>query len=682
MADSTTDMFVKRRRRVMDQARQIRVGRRFGEKFPPGAGGPLQDTVLSYELDIIGLWRYAFDRSDDGREMKDKFHTLCGDCLDLLKALPEPKDRAELMLHRLKIISYAYLGERWEEAQEIVPDGKIEHTSDEDEWRARVFASIFSAVLLLTRKDGLKDLEDASEKITRLRKEQDVMEGPYLEGVDAEYRRGAAYELASLYHLAKCVEMAVEYMQRGSPGNVHAILDMHFDKAVSYCERSGQRELELVERMLHLVLKKMAENSVWSVASRATHMKKFVDTSLESDRPVLELLYPQRVAVHRGLLDPTPRAVVVTMPTSSGKTLMAELRIIQAVKQDPESWVAYVAPTRALVNQITGRLRRSLRGLDIRVEKMSGAINLDEFEQSMVRSEDRFNVLVVTPEKLSMLIRRDQNLCESLALAVIDEAHNLGYQSRGLHLEMLLATIKSDCNANLLLLTPFLPNGEQVAEWLDPEAPKLIKTDLEWRSGDSVVGLYYPHGKARDVSVRFLPLIYHSSVGTPPKPPPRRKKFKIGDAPLRTYTLSNVKSTKYILTSIAGARLAEQGNVLIVAKTIKDTWRTASELEKIMPKLDALDERLSLVKKFVGAELGDEFPLINHLDHGIGIHNAGLPDGIHNAGLPDEIRQLMEWLMGENLLKVLVSTTTTAQGVDFPVSSVLLPSYKQRYSEM
>ena len=667
MADSVIDMLVKDRGGAMELARQIRLDRRLGAEFPPDASD-LQNTILSYELAIIGLWDHAFDRSARSSQQKAEFHMLCGDCLDLLKALPEPQDRSEQMLHRLKMVSYAYLGERWEEAQEIGGGGPERSAL----WRDRVFESIFSAVMTLARKSERGDLELATGEIKRLRSEQGGMEGPYLDGIDAEYRRGAARELASLYHLAGCVETAAEYMARGSPGDIQVVLDMHFDKAVSYCEMSGQKELELVERMLHLVFKKMAENSIWSVASRMAHVREFADSSLKSRKPVFELLYPQRTAVlDRGLLDPANRAAIVSMSTSSGKTLMAELRIIQAVKQDKKSWAAYVAPTRALVNQITGRLRRNLQALGIRVEKMSGAVDLDAFEQSMAESA-RFKVLVVTPEKLSMLIKRDEKLRKSLALAVIDEAHNLADPTRGLNLEMLLATIKSDCNAGLLLLTPFIPNGEQVARWLDPAAPRLIQTDLKWRSGDSVVGLCYPKGRAREFSASFLPLAHHSSVGTRYESVPEDREFKICDAPARMYTVSKAK-TKYIIASIAAAELSKKGNVLVVNRTVNDTWTTANELERIMPDLDERDERMSLVKKFVAAELGDEFPLVRYLDRGI---------GVHNAGLPDEIRHLVEWLMEENLLRVLVSTTTMAQGVDFPVSAVLLASYAHPYSSM
>ena len=53
------------------------------------------------------------------------------------------------------------------------------------------------------------------------------------------------------------------------------------------------------------------------------------------------------------------------------------------------------------------------------------------------------------------------------------------------------------------------------------------------------------------------------------------------------------------------------------------------------------------------------------LDHGV---------GVHHAGLSDEIRALMEWLAETGHLRVLCATSTIAQGINFPVSSIFLAS--------
>jgi replicative superfamily II helicase len=69
------------------------------------------------------------------------------------------------------------------------------------------------------------------------------------------------------------------------------------------------------------------------------------------------------------------------MPTSSGKTLLAEFRILQAINSFPGCWIAYLVPTRALVNQIALRLRRDLEPLRLTVESAAPVQEVDVFEE-------------------------------------------------------------------------------------------------------------------------------------------------------------------------------------------------------------------------------------------------------------------------------------------------------------
>jgi replicative superfamily II helicase len=127
--------------------------------------------------------------------------------------------------------------------------------------------------------------------------------------------------------------------------------------------------------------------------------------------------------------------VVVNFPTSSGKTLLAQFGILQSLNDlgTEPGWVAYVAPTRALVNQVTNRLRREFSPLNKRVEKLSSA-RIDTLEVSALTAKNpevdgpRVDVLVCTPEKLDLLIRREE-LCSKLgrlSMVVVDEAHGIG----------------------------------------------------------------------------------------------------------------------------------------------------------------------------------------------------------------------------------------------------------------
>ena len=659
---------------ALDLARSIKLHKTIDGNFHPSEKDYLliSEVLEVYELAIIDLWKFAFDGFNPDK--KNEFHRLCKDCFNLLEVMEIPENSLQKIKHVLKMITYSYLGEKWENMNRFLHENNAHLSQDSDDWDMRLFETIYAAILHLTEKKNREDLAKTDEFIVRLREEQQNYEKKYLTNLPKHFQRSTAYELASLYHLAKSVEIMGEYMMRGTPNKVNVLLEMNFEKSITYCRKSGQMELELIILMLQLTFKKMAENSIWTVANRInSRVKEFTKMTVKSKKPVFELMYPQREAIlEQGLLDPASRAIVVTLPTSSGKTMIAEFRILQALNQSSGSnaWIAYVVPTRALVNQITNRLRKDLGGepLNIKVEKISGALEPDAFERSLIRSENAFDVLVVTPEKLNLLIRQNTGgLSDSLVLAVVDEAHNIGDEGRGLNLEMMLSIIKNDCeNASLLLLTPFLPNSDKIAAWLDPEKPKSIKIKLDWRPNDSVVGLVYPSGGRRKVSTHFMPLMY------PPTTINTHDEVTLDNDPQCEYTFSKVKDTKYILTSLVSKKMIERGNVLVLANSVTNTWNTAKVIAGLLPA-SANDEQISLVKKFIAAEMGEKYPLLDYLDRGV---------GVHNAGMPDEIKYLMEWLMEDNLLKVLVSTTTIAQGMNFPASSILLSSYSYPYKSM
>ena len=661
--------------------REIKINERIDDKFTPSDESYLtiKNMIEGYELIIIGLWKYASDKSSDNHENKILFHTYCTKCFYLLQALPIPDESILKIKHVLKLLTYAYLGEKWEDMRRILITNKeiwkINNVSSG--WDERLFFNIYLAILHLTKKEKWEDLNETSKLIVELRDDQKKFEKTYLDGMQDKFKTSASYELASLYHLAKNVELVGEYMLQGTPNQISVMLDMNFDKSILYSQQSRQIELELILRMLQLTFKKMIENSIWSVAKRVnSRVKTFTELITKSSSPIFELMYPQRVTIlEKGLLDPANKAIVVTLPTFSGKTMIAEFRILQTLNQFPDSkaWIAYVVPTRSLVNQITNKLRKdlSLSPLDIRVEKMSGAIDTDAFEKSLINKENTFDVLVVTPEKLNLLTRQGtkNGFNDSLALVIIDEAHNLGNKNRGLNLEMLISTIKNDCEqANLLLLTPFLPNSEELSQWLDPQNPKSIGIEMNWKPNDSSIGLCYATGDKKDVTMHYLPLLCSSTIIDEPQ------EITLDKIPKCEFAFSDIKSTKYLNVSLAARKLSKRGNVLILSGTITDTWKTANILSELLPKIEPLDRRVKLVQKFISAELGDDFPLASLLNYGI---------GVHNAGLPDEVKQLMEWLMENDLLKVLVATTTIAQEMNFPISSILLSTISyQRGGEM
>ena len=91
----------------------------------------------------------------------------------------------------------------------------------------------------------------------------------------------------------------------------------------------------------------------------------------------------------------------------------------------------------------------------------------------------------------------------------------------------------------------------------------------------------------------------------------------------------------------------------------------ADKAAQSLPAFDAVPDDIRLVQDFLRTEISPQFPLIETLNHGV---------GVHHAGLSDDVRALMEWLAETGSLRMLCATSTIAQGINFPVSSVFLAS--------
>lgn len=400
-----------------------------------------------------------------------------------------------------------------------------------------------------------------------------------------------------------------------------------------------------------------------------TRFNQFI--TRQDEKGVFELLYPQRESIIEGqLLNPAHRAILVNLPTSSGKTMIAEYRILQALNQFKQQggWVAYVVPTKTLVNQIFIQLNKDLGSIGIKVEKASGAIELDGFEQYLVEEKGNrtgFDILVTTYEKMNLVVRQGLGTTAErpLVLTVVDEAHNIEEESRGLRLEFLLSTIKNDCEeANFLLMTPDISNSNEVVDWLAGDRGNVINLELDWwQPNERVVGAIEVSGRGKtyDLLLRTL----HTEKGT----------YEIGETiPLAHFvdteqTKSEVSNSKIRITScVSGEILNLDAPIIILAADPAETFTIAEHLyEKTSANFNT-DEDIDLLIRLVQSELGSDFPLARFLNRRI---------AVHSSALPDEIRFLIEDLMSNEKLQALVATTTIAQGINFPVSAVIIGAY-------
>ena len=535
---------------------------------------------------------------------------------------------------------------------------------------------LFDCWVRLFRKRGWEDLDQIREIIAGLREDQKTYERQQLQRKQHLADKATALRLVALYHWAKATEILASYMLQGQPANPFGEIDKHFDSAIHIAASSSDARLDVVLRWLHATSRIMVTNSLWW-ATRTVNSKtsEFVRSMTHrSHQSMFELLPPQRAAlVDKGLLDQAKTAIVVDLPTSGGKTLLAQFRILQALNQfhADKGWVVYVAPTRALAGQITRRLRQDFEPIGLRVEQLTAAVEVDAFEEELLADvEQPFHILVATPEKLALVIR-NKKVSRPLALVVMDEAHNLETEGRGLRIELLLATVKRDCpTANFLLMMPYTEGSESVARWLahDISAGQSISLGTTpWKPNERVIGLY--KAMPDDTERSGWHLIYETLTATPKAMPLHGQHIVGGVKPLnlpKSQVLNKGSQKGFsIQTAAMSAVLSARGTSIAVANRIPAVWKMAKEIAAKLPDPEVVSEDVRLVQAFLRSEISEDFPLIHMLESGV---------GVHHAGLSDDVRSLIEWLAENGNLRVLCATSTIAQGINFPVSSVFLAS--------
>ena len=640
----------------------------------------LRKVALAYELAAIeGLDEISRTTNPDTK-LGDQSGAAAYCAFDYRRLFEVPSTPPERVFHVLQLSALAYCGDRWSDLRRWYRenDAVISAPSVADvPWDRRLLYRLFDCWVRLFRKHGWDDLDQIREIIAGLREDQKQYEQVVLTKSPSSDPAQKALLLVALYHWARGTEALAEYMLQGSPQNIYTLLDKHFEAAVAAATASADVQFEVILRWLHAAGHIMVANSVWwatrTVNSRVTNFVRSI--TKREHQALFELLPPQRAALlEQGLLDQAKTAIVIDMPTSGGKTLLAQFRILQALNQfdADKGWVVYIAPTRALSAQITRRFRRDFEPIGIRVEQLTGAIEVDAFEEQLLSETDKaFDVLVATPEKLSLVIR-NKKVPRPLALVVMDEAHNIEAESRGLRIELLLATVKRDCpKANFLLLMPYVESADTLARWLaqDVNAGRAISLgSTAWKPNERIIGTYRA---VADGSEKAGWRLEFETLTATEKALRLRGTHKAGGVKPLNIPKSDIleKDTKQkglgLQTAAMATILSERGTSIAVANNIEVVWNMARHAIEKLPEFPSIPPDVKLVQDFLRTEVSPNFELVNMLGHGV---------GVHHAGLSDEIRTMMEWLAESGGLRVLCATSTIAQGINFPVSSIFLSS--------
>ncbi|MBW2995264.1 DEAD/DEAH box helicase [Candidatus Woesearchaeota archaeon] len=170
----------------------------------------------------------------------------------------------------------------------------------------------------------------------------------------------------------------------------------------------------------------------------------------------------QRKAIKKGLLN--NKNIVVCTPTGSGKTAIATFAITKNLNENKGSKAVYLVPLKALANEKYKDYKNLFKETSFEVIISTG--DLDSREEWL----GKYDLLILTVEKMDSLIRHGCPWLNKIRTIVVDETHLINDPGRGPTLEILLTMLRQLlANHQIIALSATIGNPGTLADWLDAE---------------------------------------------------------------------------------------------------------------------------------------------------------------------------------------------------------------------
>lgn len=458
--------------------------------------------------------------------------------------------------------------------------------------------------------------------------------------------------------------------------DIYSVIDMYSFNAFHLLINEGI-ETKIIGHLLRYAYEKVAENSIWNIAEKSPLIRKFIEENLSHGSRYIYSLLPSQREVISDVLTPK-KSIVVGMPTSAGKSLLAEMQILFSIHNYQTNnfrpTVCYIVPTNALIDQVKDDLQSDFEAFHFNIETALPYYDVDEIENEIL-TRDHIDILISTPEKLEALVRQNHPAVQNTRLVIMDEAHNLGDASRGSKFELVLSSIKQNMKeANFLLLSPFISNAKEISEWLADTPRNAGTISVEWAPTKQYIGCNLLNSRKTESVLQFYKSarnqlgVENVEIGLSLNPQDIKRE-------LESDAINNLVRLCVVLNDF----ILQDGNILILCKGRGTTLKLAAQIKEYFKKKQMLssiddDPEIQNAIEIVKLENGEEDPLIDCLRYGV---------CYHNSGLSSLVKETIERLVRDNKIKLIFATTTLAQGMNFPINTVIFDTVHLRgYGEL
>ncbi|XP_026425466.1 DExH-box ATP-dependent RNA helicase DExH9-like [Papaver somniferum] len=354
-------------------------------------------------------------------------------------------------------------------------------------------------------------------------------------------------------------------------------------------------------------------------------------------------------------------SVMVSAHTSAGKTVVALYAIAMSLRDKQR--VIYTSPIKALSNQKYREFKEEFSDVGL----MTGDVTI----------EPNASCLVMTTEIWRSMQYKGSEIMREVAWVIFDEVHYMRDRERGVVWEE--SIVMAPKNSRFVFLSATVPNAKEFADWVAKvhrQPCHIVYTDYRptplqhYIFPSGVEGLYLvvdEKGKFREDSFqKGLNALLPAGEGDNKKKNGKWQKGLVASK-------SGEESDIYKLVKMI---IQRQYDPVIIFSFSK---RECESLAMMMAKMDLSDdvEKANIEEIFWNAMdlLSDDDKKLPQVSNMLPLLKRGI--GVHHSGLLPILKEVIEILFQEGLIKCLFATETFSIGLNMPAKTVVFTNVRK-----
>ncbi|CAH8619962.1 unnamed protein product [Schistosoma intercalatum] len=348
------------------------------------------------------------------------------------------------------------------------------------------------------------------------------------------------------------------------------------------------------------------------------------------------------------------QSVLLSAHTSAGKTVVAEYAIATALREKQR--VIYTTPIKALSNQ---KYREFFEAFP-EVGLLTGDATINPSA----------SVLIMTTEILQSMLYKGASMVREVGWVIFDEIHYMRDPERGVVWEETIVLLPD--HVRYVFLSATIPNARQFAEWiahLHHQPCHVVSSDCRpvplrhylYPVGSEGLFLVLDEGKYLEQNFERAMRSFLSDESSN-----KRQKSQVD---------YNKRSENNVIQIVRLVKHRSLEPIIVFSFSKKECEIYALQLAKFDFTTDAEKKVVDEVFRNAIDGLSPEDRALPQVESVLPLLKRGI--GIHHGGLLPLLKETIEILFSENLIKCLFATETFAMGLNMPARTVLFTSARK-----